>query len=163
MNARARPTPGLILALDPGRRTGWAWSDGSCGTLDLSHNDDLGMLYGEFHGWLADALWARRPRLLAIERPFGRAAFTADLPLVLVGIAHMLARVFDVPRRELTASEIKRRVAGSGRASKGDVIAAVCNDGWAPDSDHAADAAACLMAWRAREVEAAGVEVRARA
>lgn len=144
---------GIVLALDPGKRTGWARSDGSCGTYEPMAKDDLGAFLGEWHGWLADLMCDHRVRLLVIERPFGRAAFTADLPIMLTGIAHMVARVFDVPRRELTASEIKRRVAGSGRASKGDVIAAVCNDGWAPDTDHAADAAALIIAWRAREVD----------
>jgi Holliday junction resolvasome RuvABC endonuclease subunit len=71
----------------------------------------------------------------------------------MTGIAHMLGHLHGLERRELTASEIKRRVAGSGKASKGDVIAAVCNDGWAPDTDHAADAAALIIAWRAREVD----------
>lgn len=153
----------LVLAIDPGKMTGWAWSDGTCGTLDLSHNDDYGMLLGEFHGWLSDTLWARKPRLLVVERPFGRASFTADLPIFMVGIAHMVARLYGVERREVTASEIKKAVAGTGRASKRDVLAAVRQDGWTAETDHAADACAALMTWRAREVAQAGVAVRARA
>ncbi|MBX6382102.1 MAG: crossover junction endodeoxyribonuclease RuvC [Microbispora sp.] len=142
----------MILALDPGQRTGWAWSNGDCGTLDLSHCRDLGETAAQFHAWLADALWCRRPELLLVERPFGRGAFTADLPLVLCGVAHMVAHSYGVPRRELTASAIKKAVTGNGRAKKAAVIVGVRLDGWAPDTDHAADAAALLMAWRAKQV-----------
>jgi Holliday junction resolvasome RuvABC endonuclease subunit len=142
-----------VLALDPGKRTGWARSDGMSGTLDLSHCTDIGALCDEFHDWLADQITDCAPRLLVLERPFGRPSFTADLPIVLCGIAHMVAHRRDVARHEFSASAIKRLTTGSGRASKADVIAAVAQDGWAPDSDHAADACAVLMAWRRREME----------
>src|SRR5690606_34335272 len=120
VDPRAAGAGSVILALDPGVCTGWAWSDGSSGTLDLSHNDDLAMLYGEYHGWIADTLWARKPRLLVIERASGRAAFWDDRPVVLTGMAHMVARLYGVARGEVTASQVKEAVAGRGRASKGD-------------------------------------------
>jgi Holliday junction resolvasome RuvABC endonuclease subunit len=141
------------LALDVGARVGWARSDGDCGTACFRHCGDIGALCDAFHDWLCDQITEHAPRVLVLERPFGRAAFTADLPVVLCGIAHMVAHRREIARRELTASAIKKAVAGTGRASKADVIAAVSLDGWSPDTDHAADACALLMAWRQREAE----------
>jgi Holliday junction resolvasome RuvABC endonuclease subunit len=137
----------MILALDPGAWTGWARSDGVCGTLDLSHCADIGALCDEWHDWLCDQLTKHEPRVLVLERPFGRG-FTANLPVVLVGVAHMIAHRRGVERRELAASTIKNAVAGSGRATKGAVKAAVVEGGWSPDSDHAADACAAMIAYR---------------
>jgi Holliday junction resolvasome RuvABC endonuclease subunit len=143
----------MILAIDPGMRTGWALSDGNCGTTDFRHCGDIGALCDEFCDWLADRITVYEPRALVLERPFGRAAFTSDLPAVLVGVAHMIAHRRGVARHELTASAIKKAVTGSGRASKNDVIIAVGREGWDPDTDHAADACAALMAWRRREAQ----------
>jgi Holliday junction resolvasome RuvABC endonuclease subunit len=143
----------VIIALDPGKRVGWARSDGVCGTLDLSHCADIGELCDFFCDWLADQILDHQPHVLVLERPFGRAAFTADLPAVLVGVAHMVAHRHGMERRELSASAIKKAVVGTGRASKADVKAVVIQGGWRPDSDHAADACAVLMAWRRREME----------
>lgn len=139
--------PGPLLALDVGQRTGFAWSSGRCGTVDLSFCGDLGETCAHFHAWLSDALFNGRPRLLVLERPFGRGAFTSDLPIVLAGLAHMEAFRLKVPRRELDPSTVKKLVAGHGRAKKPEVVAAVRALGWAPDTDHAADAAAVLVAW----------------
>lgn len=151
----------MILAIDPGQRTGWAWSDGTCGTLDLSFCKDLGETALNFNAWLSDALFNRQPSHLIIERAFGRSSFTADLPIILVGIAHMAGHAYGVQRRELGASTIKKAITGNGKAKKAAIIAGVVLDGWAPDTDHAADAAALLMAWRMKQVAEAGPIKRA--
>ena len=146
----------MILALDPGKRTGWALSHGECGTLDLSQHDDLGGMCDHFERWLAGMTVAYRVQRVVIERAFGRSAFTSTLPDQLTAIAHMVAHRAGISRSEMTASAIKKAVTGNGRATKAAVMAGVALDGWEPDSDHAADACALLMAWRAKGVAEAG-------
>lgn len=140
---------GYILALDPGERVGWATSGGACGTLDLSavFKEDVGRACDQFAAWLRPRLM--HCRLLVIERAFGRAAFTSTTPDGLTFVAHMEAWRHAVRRREATASQVKKAVTGSGRAKKAEVIAAVRALGYAPPTDHAADACA-LLEWAMR-------------
>ena len=64
-------------------------------------------------------------------------------------MAHMIAHCHMTPRREFTASAVKKAIAGSGTASKADVIKAVrAKIGLDVLSNHAADAAAvAFIAW----------------
>ena len=151
---RQSAASGVVLSLDPGRTCGWALYSPSlgiarCGELDLRHAGDLGEMLSEFRDSLDHMLVAHRPALLAMERPFGRAAFTSDLPGILCGVAHMLAHDHGIERREFSASAVKKALAGSGRASKREVSDAVTQRfGFLPGSDHAADAAAvAVLAW----------------
>lgn len=144
-----------ILALDAGKTTGWAVvrhhdlhpdaPDTDCGSHHFEGCDDLGHLAHEFTRWLGGMLDLVSPDTLAMERPFGRPGFTADMPIVLVGIAHGLAHARGIQRVEFGPSTLKARVAGTGKAKKADVIAAVRLLGFEPDTDHAADAAACAL------------------
>lgn len=151
--------PGLILGLDAGKSTGWAMYNplldiARCGTCDLRSCADLGEMLCEFREWLALTIVSARPALVALERPFGRSGFVADLPGLVVGVAHMVAHEHDTPRREYTASAVKKALTGSGRATKQDVIRAVPAFGFRPITDHEADAAAvAVLAWNR---EAAG-------
>lgn len=141
-----------VLGLDPGKTTGWCLYSPSLpvmhGLYDLP-GDDLGAQLAGFQFWLQDMLADHRPCIVAIERPFGRAAFTSDLPGTLCGLAHMIAHCHMMPRREFTASAVKKAIAGSGTATKGDVIKAVrVQMGIDVLSSHDADAAAvAFVAW----------------
>lgn len=149
----------LVLGLDPGKTTGWCLYHPNQrpihGLYDLP-GADLGAQLDGFRDWLATMLVRYEPALIAIERPFGRAAFTSDLPGTLCGVAHMVAHQCLTPRREFTASAIKKHITGSGRATKADVIKAVRgNFGLDVLSDHQADAAAvAIIAW-SREAQRA--------
>ena len=150
-----------MLSLDPGKKCGWALYSPTrniarCGEIDLSFAADLGEMLAEFRDSLDQMLTAHRPRILAMERPFGRSAFTADLPGILVGVSHMVAFDHQIPRREYTASAIKKAIAGSGKASKRDVMDAVAERyGFKPANDHQGDAAAvAVLAWN-REAQRA--------
>lgn len=151
----------VVLALDVGLTTGWALSSGECGETSFSHCGDLGARVHAFHGWLADMLAEHQPARLVMERPFGRAGFTSDLPLILCGVAHGVAHAHEVPRSEVTASQVKKAVTGKGNAKKRAVIVGVEALGWAPSSDHAADAAAVIETWRAQRIAAEGPMGRA--
>lgn len=145
----------VILGIDPGMVTGWCLysPDGPVlhGLYDLPREgrDDLGAQLAGFKFWLEDMLADHRPLILALERPFGRAAFTSDLPGTLCGLSHMIAHCHMTQRREFTASAVKKAMTGNGKASKGDVIAAVRSTmGIDVISNHAADAAAvAFIAW----------------
>lgn len=154
MRGEFRPLLGArgFLGLDPGKTTGWCiyapHIQPRFGIYTLL-GDDLGAMLAGFKFWLEDMLADEMPLMLAIERPFGRAAFTSDLPGTLCGIAHMVAHCHMLPRREFTASAVKKGMTGDGRAPKGAVIASVREKFGMPVlSSHEADAAAvAIMAW----------------
>jgi Holliday junction resolvasome RuvABC endonuclease subunit len=141
-----------VLGLDPGKTTGWClYSPHTTPRFGLYTlpGDDLGAQLAGFKFWLDDMIEDHLPLLLALERPFGRAAFTSDLPGTLCGIAHMVAHCHMIQRREFTASAVKKGMTGDGRAPKGAVIAAVRSRFGVPAlASHEADAAAvAVMAW----------------
>lgn len=135
----------LILALDPGERTGWAASDGTCGTLDLSAEwkADWAVAGFAFRAWLAPLLPVTR--MLVVERPFGRPG-TIDTANAIALLAHMEALQAGVKRREMAVSKVRLAVLGKGNAPKRDVRPAVKALGYLPANDHEADACALLEA-----------------
>lgn len=142
----------LVLGLDPGgKATGWCLYSPSVtprfGTFAMV--GDLGAMLSGFYGWLYDMIERNQPAILAIERPFGRGAFTADAPAIVLGVAHMAAFDCGIGRREFTASQIKKAMTGRGNAKKPEVISAIREQhGLAVASDHEADAAGCaILAW----------------
>ena len=137
-----------ILGLDCGKTVGWAVLDGpaqDCGSKSFAECADLGAIVSEFRRWLECTVHAENPDILAVERAFGRVRFVSDLPLILVGVAHAVAHDAGIVRVEWSASTLKKQITGSGKATKRDVVRAVRELGWRPDTDHAADAAACAV------------------
>jgi Holliday junction resolvasome RuvABC endonuclease subunit len=134
----------VIIALDPGLRTGWAKSDGSSGVVDLSIYDDHGRALAAFHDWL-DEQMQDRPSLVAIEQHFmSRKDQNASLTEWLCGIANMLCWTYDVPRCERAATKVRKDLTGNAKAKDADVIPAVIARGFRPQTEHAADACALL-------------------
>lgn len=125
---------------------GWARSDWTCGTFDLSGplGRDRGEALVRLSEWLTEQMAGCR--LLVIERPFGRSAFTSDLPGIIAARCHEAAFRVGVPRAEFTVSAVRKAVLGKGNAPKRDVLPAMKAAGWPCKSDHEADAAALLMA-----------------
>jgi crossover junction endodeoxyribonuclease RuvC len=145
---------GCVMGVDPGLTVGWAFyhpigAIAVCGEIDLRPLADMGERLAELRDSLDHMLAARRPSLVAIERPFGRGAFTSETPGVICALTHMVAFDHGIPRREYTASAIKKAITGSGKASKRDVMQAVAERyGFKPQNDHQADAAAvAVLAW----------------
>jgi crossover junction endodeoxyribonuclease RuvC len=146
----ARPL--AVLGLDPGKTTGFCLYSPNARPvfgIYMMTGEDLGAHLAGFKHWLEDMIADHRPAVLALERPFGRAAFTNDLPGTLCGVAHMVAHLNSVPRSEFTASAVKKAMSGNGKAGKGAVIAAIRERfGVAALSSHEADAAAvAIMGW----------------
>ena len=154
----------MILALDIGATCGWARSDGACGYAKFKF-DDHGRALANFSDWLAQMLDMQPLITLAIERPFGSAAFTHRLTMLMEGVAHMEAYVRDIPRTDRSAGQVRKWLLGHAtlpnvpgvskkrRDAEMDklVLAAVRARGFRPDSEHAADAAAviCMLEQRA--------------
>jgi hypothetical protein len=135
----------VLLALDPGKMTGWAMSDGTCGVVDLREQWDRDSAEAgiAFQEWLRPHL--RRAKCLIIERPFGPAG-TTDIPNAIAYAAHMAAVRAGVPRRELTVASIRKAALGNGRAKKAEVKPAMLARGWHCADGHAADACAVIEA-----------------
>lgn len=146
-----------VLGIDPGKTVGWCLYNPSFDTLvgSLPLRGDLGEMLAEFSYWLSGQHGKYAPALVAVERPFGRAAFTNDLPAQVLGVVHMIAHECETPRREFTASALKKAITGNGRATKRDMIEAIrTRYGIQVASDHEADAAAvAIVAWN-REAQA---------
>ena len=144
------------LALDCGRATGWAWlRDGKIthGTWDFAQD----------HAWLpaaagwslqqrvADAITHYRPDLVLIERPFGANAAAMVESAGLSLAASIVAFGRDVPVEWMHPATTRKAAFGSGRMTKGAVMAAAIQRGHAPANDHEADAIAMLLAWQQRQ------------
>lgn len=142
----------MILALDCGRTTGWARSDGTTGVVRFGHPDN-GEAFRAWMLWLADAFSEQRVDILLLERPFMASRLRdADFNPTLVNIAHAIAYTHDVPRHEIAAVSVRKTVFGRGnKLTDNQRIAAVRDLGWAVRTDHEADAVALLLAWQERK------------
>jgi crossover junction endodeoxyribonuclease RuvC len=152
---------GCVVGIDPGLTVGIAFYNpraaiAFCDEIDLRPLQDMGERLVELRDSLDLILGMAEPSLVAIERPFGRGAFTSETPGVICAVCHMVAFDHQIPRREYTASAIKKAITGSGKASKRDVMQAVAaRYGFKPQNDHQADAAAvAVLAWN-REAQRA--------
>lgn len=142
---------GVILAIDPGFVTGWALSDKRTGTSPAFDRTDHGAMANGYRLWLLDMIERHRPTQIVLETMFATPTASTRPLAGLAVITHECAWQHGIPRHEIAPSSIKKAVTGSGRAKKAEVQGAVKAAGWAFDSEHAADAAACLMAWEARK------------
>ena len=149
----------MILALDPGVRTGFASEDGYSGVYDCTpYRADLGSAAALFADWLEAILPG--VTLLAIERPFfHRHAPDASLTEWLIAHAHSVAWQKAIPRTEVAASSVRSWLLGKGlgrritvagtKESVGEfderVRFAVASRGIAVENEHAADAAALML------------------
>ncbi len=153
----------MILALDIGATVGWARSDGACGFAEFKY-DDHGRALAAFSDWLEGMLDMGPLVTLGIERPFGSAAFTHRLTMLMEGVAHMHAYTRDIPRTDRSAGQVRKWLLGFATLPKEPglskakrdkmmdrlVLAAVRARGFNPSTEHAADAAAviCMLEQR---------------
>ncbi|CAB4144693.1 hypothetical protein UFOVP469_46 [uncultured Caudovirales phage] len=138
-----------ILALDLARNTGWA-----CGRPGETPHMGISALapgeksYGAIGGALEDWLWGMiditKPSLIVFEAPLpahnGIAAGRIALGLSM--IVEMCGFRRDIVTRECAVTTVRKRVVGSGRAKKEDVMKWCIEQGWRPPGHDAADAAA---------------------
>lgn len=133
-----------LIALDPGRATGWAMSDRRTGVY-LPPGADDGEALARWWGWLGDMLAEHKPDCLVIERAFMSRQRDADWTPALIRSAHAIAHLYGVKRAEYAALTVRKTVLG--RATKWtdkERVDAAQGLGFALVSNHAADAALLL-------------------
>lgn len=160
-----------VLALDLGRRVGWARSDGRSGCFDTREWDDHGQALALFHDWMTAMIDELPLIYLAVERGFGGNNANGRLTTSMELTAHSLAWSRDVPRTDRGADQVRKALLGFARVSPKvesskaartrlldkAVMAAVRGYGFEPSSEHAADAAALLLVVEGRAQMATAV------
>lgn len=157
----AQPVPDLvtgggIMALDPGKRVGWAHNR-ECGSVDFANDDHGGMLAG-FEEWLGHLLDVRCPAILVVEQAgFSRHVDALGITTLAMGrIAHMLAYKRGIARREAMPHQVRRWLL-KGDVPKGEraldraIAAALDELGLSLGDEHANDAVALALYQAARE------------
>lgn len=150
-----------ILGLDPGTATfGWGVIDAggdrpihvAHGTLRTAASLALGARLGELRDGITALIEEHQPNRIAIERIFLQSNVQSAVAIGAArGVALLIAFDHTVEVVEATPSEMKRAIAGEGRASKAAVMKAITKLlalRTAPTSDDAADALA-LALWGA--------------
>lgn len=146
-----------VLGIDPGsRHTGYAVVEEresrlrllAIGTLSPGDGRPLPERLAAIHGGLAEVLGRVPPEAVSVEEVFH--AENARSALVLGqarGVALLAAALRGIEVHEYAASEIKKAVAGTGRASKEQVsrMVALVLGGAIPGDEHACDAAAAAI------------------
>lgn len=148
----------MILALDIGKTTAWARSDGTSGHRVFG-DDDHGLALSKFRRWLGRMLDDEPPIYLAVERAFVGSSNNPNLRLTgaMELEAHSLAAERDIPRTDRSAGQVRKFLLGFGRLPPNEdskaqrtrdldklVLAAVRARGFAPASEHEADACGLL-------------------
>lgn len=142
-----------ILALDLGTKTGWAVLrvDGKVesGTVNFSlkKNEGQGQRYVKFRHWLVEIKNTHDLTHIYYEVVMGHGAFAVIAAHVFGGmLATMQAfgEHHQIPYEGFGVSTIKKRFAGHGKATKGDMIAQCRALGFTPADDNEADAIALL-------------------
>ena len=143
--------PHNILALDVATVTGWAMTiHGSVkhGTLDLP-TDDYGHMASVWARWLTDKLFAMDA--VVIERPVMSVASDSLYRCNgLVFVAHQMAWAQDKRRLEVTSTEWRKFIFGTGRMktslAKQRALGWARENGYDPDTADAAEAL-CILEW----------------
>lgn len=142
-----------VLALDLGTRTGFAVLradnrvESGEARLDLKTNDGAGMRYVRFRQWLVEMKNTHEVTELVFEQVMGHGAFQVIAAHVYGGLLATLQAFGEhhqIPYRGIGVTTVKKQFAGSGRASKDDMIAQCRALGFKPRSHNEADAIAVL-------------------
>jgi Holliday junction resolvasome RuvABC endonuclease subunit len=145
-----------ILALDCGTKTGWA-ADGESRvesgvqTFELKRGESPGMRFIRFNAWLVEVIGLTHPDLVVYEMAHLRGGAATDL---LVGmttrVAEACARI-GIECSWLHSVQVKKIVAGTGKATKDDMISVARKlFGRVPEDDNEADALCLWLAAKAQ-------------
>lgn len=152
-----------VLALDCSTNVGWAVFERPAGPVRFGTwrapktflQSEYGRSFVALEAWLVDQLTRYVPDVVAFEAPimpfagFIEQRSSLDVVRLLIGLATVVelvavragARCIEVP-----VPTAKKRVCGTGRATKRDMINAVVNLGHLVEDDHQADAIAVGLA-----------------
>jgi len=116
-----------VLAIDPGLKTGWAYSDGTFIESDVEdflarHRESRGMVFMRFRTWLGLMLMVWDVELVVYEQAHLRGGAATEL------IVGMTTRIQEecckhcINYTAIHSATLKKYATGSGRAKKEDVI-----------------------------------------
>ena len=148
------PEAPIVLGIDPGsRRSGYAVltidNDRSkiieVGVIDLTASLDLEDRLLELSGEIVDIIKQHRPTVAALEGVFSHSKFPRSALILghARGVCLLECRRENLPIATIAPAEMKRVIAGSGRATKAQVqraVAAWCGLQKPPEPNDAADA-----------------------
>ena len=148
------PETPIVLGIDPGsRRSGYAVltidNDRSkiieVGVIDLTASLDLEDRLLELSGEIVDIIKQHRPTVAALEGVFSHSKFPRSALILghARGVCLLECRRENLPIATIAPAEMKRVIAGSGRATKAQVqraVAAWCGLQKPPEPNDAADA-----------------------
>lgn len=156
------PTLGGILALDLARNAGWAYGLAgterqrarSFGVWDLGSaaRGGNGAVFATLADWLGDAFKMYRPSLVIMEAPLppgGQThANTARLLLGYCNVVELLCYRWSIPIREQGAATVRKRILGTARVEKPDIVRWCRAQGYDVADHNAADA---IVLWHFAE------------
>lgn len=140
-----------VLALDLATHCGFALRTSrtiTSGTVDFTErrNETRGGRLWRFQQWLADFHAATPLVLVAYERVNGHMRGPAQACYAqFEGVLLCWCAKRQIPVRAVPVSTLKRAIAGTGKADKSQMIAAVAARGFTPNDDNEADALAVLL------------------
>ena len=143
-----------ILALDLGTHLGYAIlreKEIISGTKKLK-NKTFGQRFSEFIKWLYQILDCYEIEKVYFERV--RRHLGTEAGHIYGAFMYILAAVCEahqIPYEGCEVGEIKKYIAGHGRATKDDIVKAVSNLGFSPADDNQADAISILLLAIAKE------------
>lgn len=157
-----------VLALDLATQTGFCHGPADTGEVPtLGHvrmpstGPDVGRFLCAWQDWLEPAVREVEPTLIVIEAPIlaGQTQIATTRKLQgMAGVAEMVAHRLRIEIAEVSTSQVKKALTGSGRAEKSDMIAACRHYGLAPQTSDEADAfGVWLCAVRLRHPKLAGL------
>lgn len=117
-----------ILAIDPGTKTGWAFSDGErvtsgVNTLKLRPGEAKSMRYIRFKKWFDDMLIECAPvQLVIYEMPHMQGLAATEFLMNLVGRIKEVCDEYGVPFTDVHSGTLKKFTAGHGKASKAQMM-----------------------------------------
>ena len=151
-----------VLAFDLSSHVGWALFDGRRLVRSDTWNTPpemvgrFGRRFTAAYVFAREIITTQKPDLIAFEAPIQPRAGTRDLknthPLnlrFLQGLAtifEMVAHIEGVRCVEVANGTAKKRLTGSGRAKKPDMVVAAIKQGFIVANDHEADACAVALA-----------------
>jgi Holliday junction resolvasome RuvABC endonuclease subunit len=152
-----------VLALDCSTNVGWALFEGPAGRVRFGTwrapksflQAEYGRSFVALEQWLGDMITVHTPDVVGFEAPimpfagFIEQRSSLDVVRLLIGLASVVELV--ATRAQLRCIEVpvptaKKRLCGTGRATKRDMINAVVRLGHLVEDDHQADAIAVGLA-----------------
>lgn len=144
-----------VLGVDPGlNTTGYAVLDVTTGTPRLCEagvvrsrvRASLESRLAEIHAGLRDVVATLQPQVMALEELFShyQRPRTAILMGHARGVICLAAAMAGIPVRHYGATQVKKMLTGSGRATKRQVQLAICREFALPEPPEPADVADAL-------------------